>query len=89
VNVGLYYLAPESQAELMAVSKARREDLAAKRAKQALEDHRVGERRSGTFDRRTGERRQFATMADKLAAEARRQDDRRFTGEALTDFGAW
>ena len=87
MSVGPFFMFPESQANLMAIAQKRRDELAAKRAKKAIEDRRVCERRLQPFDRRMGDRRQFATMDDKLAAEAKRGDERKYSGDRLSGFG--
>ncbi len=77
---------PETAAQIA----QKRAELAELRKKREIEarggERRKEERRAGDFDRRNGDRR-FHTMDDKLRAEAKKQDDRRFTGAPLTDFG--
>ncbi len=75
--------------------RQQREKFADKRKQREPVNRRKDERRVGPFDRRESEsrdrrqdeRRQFATMEDKLAAEAKKQEKRRFSGDSLTDFG--
>lgn len=78
-----YYLNPQTLASLMAEAQRRRADLETKRLLRATAqrlDVDLAERRAaGVEDRRSGSDRRFHTMADKLAAEAQRQGDRRFS----------
>jgi hypothetical protein len=67
--------------------RAMREKFAKKRSERHPVERRAEDRRVGPFDRREGERRVYATMGDKLAAEARKHEERRFSGRPITGFG--
>lgn len=94
-----YFMTDEGRDIVKARAQQIKDELAAKRAKVApLIDLRKSERRAIADRRSTGavegrriaERRQYATMDDKLAAVAHAHD--RFSGAAipaLADWGAW